>query len=189
MDIRPTADIPTILKILGFLFFKHDVGPICTPDFLADIPDLDKEDIDLYLSDLHSILYIPQPNTTELSIRPAHASLQDFLVDELRSGKYYIDEEAIHTDLAEKCLHYINTFINQAPETGVRSEEVDFDFTDSFLYHCTRASTKSANLKNDLMQICDLRPWIGRVFLHSFASFFAWLHKILCSYGCFELLN
>ena len=173
------VDIPTILKILGFLFFKYDVGPIwVTPDFLANLLDLDKEDVDLHLSELHSILYIPPTNTTKLSIRPVHASLQDFLVDKLRSGKYYIDEEAIHTDLAQKCLRHINTSINQAPRTGVQPGSVDFYSTTSFVYHCTRASTESTNLKNDLMQIRDLRPWVGTVLILPFPDLLAWLSKV-----------
>ena len=175
------ADIPTILKILGFLFFKGNYyGMSVTLGFLADLLDLDVEDVDLHLSELHYILYIPPPNTTELSIQPVHASLQDFLVDKLRSGKYYIDEEAFHTDIAQKCLHYINAPINRALQTRVRSSLVDFYLAVGFVYHCIRASTKSANLKNDFMQIRDLRPWIytDLLTLNSFPDLFVWLYKV-----------
>jgi len=85
-------DLATTLKILGFLFFRQGFEPV-TPDFLAHLLGLDEEDVHLCLSELHSILFIPPPKTSGLQIRMTHVSLQDFLVDKLRSGKYYLDEE------------------------------------------------------------------------------------------------
>ena len=171
------ADIPTILKILGFLFFNGNFWRMSvTPGFFADLLDLDVEDVDLHLSELHSILYIPPPNTTELSIEPVHASLQDFLVDKLRSGKYYLDQKAFHTDLAQQCLRHTNTPINQALGARVRSSSVDFYLRVSFAYHC--ASAESDILENDLMQIRDLQPWIDRQIHFSFPNLFAWLYKV-----------
>lgn len=61
------ADISAIRKILGFLFFK-DIVPISVspgPHFVADLLGLDKGDVDLRLSELHFILYIPPPNGRE----------------------------------------------------------------------------------------------------------------------------
>ena len=80
-------DLSITLKILGYLFFGRRFS--FTPNFLALLLGLDEEDIYLHLSELHSILSIPPPpNTSELQIQPMHTSLKDFLVDELRSGKY-----------------------------------------------------------------------------------------------------
>ncbi|KAF8809784.1 hypothetical protein BYT27DRAFT_6516884 [Phlegmacium glaucopus] len=51
----------------------------------------------------------------------------------------------------------------------------------AFIHHCSRASTDSAILKGDLMQISDLRPCcvgIGqRDFYHGLPSLFDWLYK------------
>ncbi|KAF8811830.1 hypothetical protein BYT27DRAFT_6437434 [Phlegmacium glaucopus] len=93
------------LKIFGFLFFRDWMHPdLVTPYCVAGLLDLDEEDVHLCLSELHSILYIPPPKTSGLPIKVIHASLQDFLVDTLRSGRHYVDEEAFHTYLAQQCL-------------------------------------------------------------------------------------
>lgn len=88
-------DLSTVLKILGFLFFSFNgTSKPITTIFLSHLLGLDEEDVYLRLWGLHSILYIPPPKTSELGIRTTHASVQDFLVDKLRSGKHYLDEEA-----------------------------------------------------------------------------------------------
>jgi hypothetical protein len=146
---------------------------------------LDEEDVHLHLSELHSILYIPPPpNPSRLKIRPTHASLQDFLVDKLRSGKYHLDEEAFHTDLAQQCVRQISTLSIKQALKGV--SVLEQYLADSFIHHCTRASTDSADLKHDLMQLCDLRPWFETVMLvpnsydvmRDLPSLFAWLYKV-----------
>ncbi|KAF8815019.1 hypothetical protein BYT27DRAFT_7227758 [Phlegmacium glaucopus] len=98
-------DLSSTLKIFGFLFFRDwaYAKPV-TPYFVADLLGLHEEDVQLCLSQLHSILYIPPSEASGLSIEVIHASLQDFLVDALRSGKYYVDQEAFHTYLAQLCL-------------------------------------------------------------------------------------
>ena len=55
-------DLVTSLKILGSVLFG-DQG--MTRGFLADLLGLDEEDVLLHLSELHSILAIPLPNTNK----------------------------------------------------------------------------------------------------------------------------
>jgi NACHT domain len=183
-------DIATTLKILSFLFFGYRYFRGITPDFVATLFGLDEEDVYLHLSELHSVLYVPPPpNASRLQIRPTHASLQDFLVDKLRSGKYYLDEEAFHTDLAQQCVRQISTLSMKRPLHGLSSLEEYL--THGFIHHCTHAAPDSADLKNDLMQLCDLGPWLDIVrpddipdskSLYSAArdlpSLFAWLYKV-----------
>ena len=183
-------DLPTTLRILGFLFFKSWFWLIgATPDFLALLFGLDEEDIHLHLSKLHSILSIPPSNTSNLGIQPTHASLQDFLVDKLRSRQYYLDEEAFHADLARRCVRQISAlasisaFSRSDTWEGV-SKFVEVYLLRSFILHCTQASTDCPDLKNDLLQICDLRPWFGFPRGHppnihrDLPSLFAWLYKV-----------
>ncbi|KAF8809797.1 hypothetical protein BYT27DRAFT_7187682, partial [Phlegmacium glaucopus] len=51
----------------------------------------------------------------------------------------------------------------------------------AFIYHCTRASTNSANLKSDLMEVSDLRPWCVEInqpgFCYGLPYLFDWLYK------------
>ncbi|KAF8805135.1 hypothetical protein BYT27DRAFT_6667774 [Phlegmacium glaucopus] len=176
-------DWASTLKIFGFLFFRlRAYTQTVTPSFVADLLGLDEEDVHLCLSELHSILYIPPPRTSELSIKVIHASLQDFLVDTLRSARYYIDEEAFHTDLTQQCLRHVSTpsinAIERSPQRSEGSAQEYLEF--SFLYHCPRASTDSANLKNDLMQVSDLQPLCEikeRLWYYPIPLLFDWLYK------------
>ncbi|KAF8815723.1 hypothetical protein BYT27DRAFT_7192458 [Phlegmacium glaucopus] len=178
-------DLASILKIFGFLFFRDwSYATPVTPYLVADLLGLDEEDVHLCLSELHSILYVPPPKTSGMSITVIHASLQDFLVDTLRSGRHYIDEEAFHTDLAHKCLRQVSTLSINTIERRSQRSEGSFGaqeyLTGAFIYHCSRASTDSANLKNDLIQVSDLRPWCGirpASFYHRLPSLFDWLYK------------
>jgi NACHT domain len=173
-------DFATTIKILSFLLFGYRYFRGFTPDFVALLLGLDEEEVYLHLSELHSILYIPPPpNTHGFEIRPTHASLQDFLVDKLRSGKYYLDAQAFHTDLAHQCVRQISALSTKQTLEGISGLELYL--THSFVHHCTHASTDSTDFKDDLMQLCNLRPWLETVVLghHSdLPSLFAWLYKV-----------
>ena len=171
-------DFSITSKILRVLFLTHELY-LVNLDFLALLLGLDEEDIYLRLSELHSILDIPLSSTSGLEIRPTHASLQDFLVDKLRSGKYFVDEEAFHTDLARQCIRQISTLSMDRVLKGVSGLEEYSMY--SFTYHCPRASTDSVDLKNDLMQLRDLGPWLEVMvpnYLTDFPSLFGWLSKV-----------
>ncbi|KAF8809778.1 hypothetical protein BYT27DRAFT_7135942 [Phlegmacium glaucopus] len=178
-------DLASALKIFGFLFFRYEFYPErVTTYFVADLLGLDEEDVHICLSELHSIFYVPPPKKGGLSIKVNHASLQDFLVDTLRSGRYYVDEEAFHTDLARQCLRQVSTLsintIERSPQRLEGSSGTQEYLTKAFIYHCSRASTDSANLKNDLMRVSDLRPWceFGQLFFcFKLPSLFDWLYK------------
>jgi hypothetical protein len=190
------GDFSITSKMLGVLSFTHEFY-LVNIDFLALLLGLDEEDIYLCLSELYSILDIPLSSTRGLGIRATHASLQDFLVDKLRSGKYFLDEEAFHTDLAQQCIRQISTLsMDRALKEVSGLEEYSMK---NFTYHCPRASTDSIGLKDDLMQLRDLGPWFEVVVpnrltdfpsyrlsvlqtfrLTDFPSFFAWLSKV-CS--------
>ena len=134
-------DLAITLKILGFLFFGElsmlDLPN--TPHFLGPFVGLDEEaDVHSHLSELHSILHIPPlPNPDELEVRPMHASLQDFLVDRLRSKKYYFDEEAFHTYVARQCVRRVSILMNAEFKLGDRENFLEW----GFFHHCIRAST------------------------------------------------
>jgi hypothetical protein len=67
--------------------------------------------------------------------------------------------------------------MNQALEGVIGLEAYS---TRNSIYHCTHASTDSADLKNDLMQLCA-RPWLDIMFSDGFPdllSLFVWLYKV-----------
>ncbi|KAF8815031.1 hypothetical protein BYT27DRAFT_6854458 [Phlegmacium glaucopus] len=61
-----------------------------------------------------------------------------------------------------------------------RSSSVQDYLLNAFIYHCSRASADSTNLKNDLMEVSDLRPLceINQPNFHNeLPSLFDWLYK------------
>ncbi|KAF8809740.1 hypothetical protein BYT27DRAFT_7337130 [Phlegmacium glaucopus] len=181
-------DLATTLKIFGFLFFRYSdaIAEPVTPDFLAQLIGLQEEDVHRCLSELRSILQVPPPGSSGLDseIKMFHASLQDYLVDKLRSGQYYLDERAFHTDIAGQgarqiCTLSMNT-IGQNHQLGLEGlSRLQKYLISSFIYHCTRASTDSPGLKNDLMRVRDLRPWfeIQPSVIMDFPVLLTWLSK------------
>ena len=175
-------DLTITLKILGFLFFgKPYLTFTFTPHFLALLVGLDEEDVHSHLSELHSIVNIPLlPNPGALEIRPTHASLQDFLVDRLRSMKYHFDEEVFHTNVARQCVHQISMpIMNPDLQEAIYNARNRY-LVRGFVHHCIRASTDSTYLKAKLMQVSDLRPFFRMrpAGITDFPKLFPWLYKV-----------
>lgn len=118
-------NIKTVLRILGALLFgqrlhskKSASGtmelaiPITDPRFLEELLSLNRGDVYFALGDLHSIINVPDPrrnsNSTnskasDAGIRILHSSLNDFLTDRSRAGRYFINSVKVHADLAQAC--------------------------------------------------------------------------------------
>jgi hypothetical protein len=102
--LASVEDIDTVLEILSFLLF-------CFLDFpqywsaweIEEFLLLQPGDVELYLGDLSSLLYIG-PNQ---DIHILHASLSDFLTDPKRSKGLWINPRLRHTALARRCLHFL----------------------------------------------------------------------------------
>jgi len=95
-------DIERVLEILGCVFFFRYIPHTMAIDaFLS----LQPGDVELYLSDLSSLVTInqgPYPG-----IRVLHASFTDFLVDPTRSKTFWINPRARHTAFACRCLEIL----------------------------------------------------------------------------------
>ena len=190
------------LRILGCMLFIGNAVSYLTPTFLENLLSLDKGDVHLYLSDLHSILYVPTPqlNADDDEIRILHASLGDFLIDKLRSGDYYVDEGTVHADIARCCLHSMSMQSTQRGTNRIdarpnntmfrnitnfrRSDSEETYSSSSFVYHCTRAPTstsESAALITDLFQVNLPHMWFagrpGKLW-DDLPPLFEWLKKV-----------
>ncbi|KAE9396000.1 hypothetical protein BT96DRAFT_997166 [Gymnopus androsaceus JB14] len=88
------------------------------------------------LSRLHSVLFIPENDHDNITVR--HASFIDFLTDQKRSGRYFInkDNEAQH----ERVLFYLLKIISGALFYSAQSEFID--------YACTYWSTHFQHIGN-----------------------------------------
>jgi hypothetical protein len=65
-----------------------------------------KEDINLTLEDLHSILDSPKDPTHP--IRLHHPSFRDFLLNKDRCGEFWVDEKEAHQNLAARCIQLMS---------------------------------------------------------------------------------
>jgi len=64
--------------------------------------------IDMILTDLHSIIYVPPPGSESIELRFFHASLPDFLLDRSRSMDLFLDQGAAYAKLTGLALKHIN---------------------------------------------------------------------------------
>jgi len=65
-------------------------------------------ELDMILTDLHSIIYVPYPGNETIEPRFFHASLPDFLLDQSRSMDFFIDQGAAYTKLTGLAMKHIN---------------------------------------------------------------------------------
>lgn len=172
-------DISGALQIIGFLLLMREGQP--TPEFLECLLGLDQGHVHLCLSELHSILDIPPPTAHNKPIRIFHASLSDFLVDKLRSRDYYLDGMLIHAAISQYCLPRISILTLKNCQTSTIDDRVTWYSILNFAYHCSRASTNSASLRDNLMRN-DVLKWFGRQSFNlsslDILFFFQWLEKV-----------
>ena len=103
------ADIEAVTKVFEVLLVSPLLSNASIDDleiFLCLMPG----ELQIILSDLHSIIAVPSPqkNANEIRhLRLFHASLGDFLLDKGRSGRLYIDAREAHAHLARYCIRHM----------------------------------------------------------------------------------
>ncbi|KDR68565.1 hypothetical protein GALMADRAFT_78512, partial [Galerina marginata CBS 339.88] len=110
-------DIPKVLEALSCLFLVYKSGENFAYT-LRRLLGYSLGELQLVLIDLHSVLNVPGIGDDEDDeddedfssgrLYTLHASLQDFLMDPARSGKFYIDKGAAHANLARHYLRYLD---------------------------------------------------------------------------------
>jgi len=65
-------------------------------------------EVDMILSDLHSIISVPPPDDGVTELRLFHASLPDFLLDRSRTKDFFLDQGAGYARLTGLALKHIN---------------------------------------------------------------------------------
>ncbi|KAF5348800.1 hypothetical protein D9756_009783 [Leucocoprinus leucothites] len=104
LELIPFDSYSTTKRIVGFLLLERGYGawtPKSTSFWaLCNVLGIQQHVAYGSLHRLHSVLYIPRPETAfSSSIRIFHASFSDFLEDPLASGKFCIREEETFSDL------------------------------------------------------------------------------------------
>lgn len=137
-------NINEVLEILSLLVLTRSNIPI-TPQLLENIFFLRHRNVYTILSDVHSIITIPTStiDSTSSEIRILHASLADFLLDESRSGSFYIHQGSAHANLTRYFLKHLSN-------TEVSTSENEY-FAEAFSMHCPLSSPTPA-LLDDLFK-------------------------------------
>ncbi|KAF8798994.1 hypothetical protein BYT27DRAFT_6886952 [Phlegmacium glaucopus] len=95
-------DIEAVLEVFAFLLLPKRIGNgSYIPEFI-----LGYQSLQIILADLHSVIFVPCPRNEFLTLRIFHASLGDFLLDESRSGNFFIDAPKAHARMAEICIQH-----------------------------------------------------------------------------------
>lgn len=103
---------------------------------LAQMLDINRDDIDAMLDLLHSILDIPL--STEAPVRLLDLSFRDFLLDSEKRGKslFWIDEKARHAVLAVNCLRVMGCLgqdVCRLGAPGIDRSDIDSRLVDDCL--------------------------------------------------------
>lgn len=108
------ANIEAVINVFEVLLLFKPLSHGSIDDvekFLGLVPG----ELQITLSDLHSIIAVPLPQENANVIRHLrlfHASLGDFLFDKARSGRLFIDVQDAHTHFARYCImHMPMTFL------------------------------------------------------------------------------
>ena len=103
------TDIEAVIEVFEVLLLFPVLSNASIDDveiFLCLIPG----ELQIILSDLHSIIAVPSPQKNANVIRHLrlfHASLGDFLLDKARSGKLFIDAQQAHAHMARYCIRHM----------------------------------------------------------------------------------
>jgi len=100
--LSSVSKIEKITEILSFLllvqFWKK------TKTVVEDFLFLRRGEVDIILSDIHSLVSVPASDDEQGELRIFHASLPDFLLDRSRSGRFYIDKAEASAKLTRYCM-------------------------------------------------------------------------------------
>jgi hypothetical protein len=99
-----------VYNILEVVIFAQ--APL-TRRALSDLLDMDIDDLDAYLSPLHSVLVVPYTTNVDEVVRPLHQSFPDFIREQ---GGVVHPGLAIYADLAhknivERCIYQLNKLL------------------------------------------------------------------------------
>jgi hypothetical protein len=115
-------DLEAVLDIFSFLLlFSSTSADKAKPDMVSEFWCFESGEVQTILVDLHSVIYVPTPYSSEQPhLRILHASLQDFLLDRSRSGKFFIDAPKVHARMAQYCIKHTSLALDY-----IRSGHVD----------------------------------------------------------------
>lgn len=201
------ADIDKVKDVFSVLLLVNTPSFVKSSDSIEKFLGRPEDELRTTLTDLHSILDIPtHPN----QIRVLHASLGEFLLDQARSGDYYIDQAQAHARLTQHLTRSIPhtipdeasmsffSFFQGSPNSEKKLSHSDETISHSIFpallpVHCVQ-SYPAAKLLDALWNLNASVFWklyYSRPFDHCplalLLDFFTWLKDKVChpsSYTC-----
>ncbi|KAF8898039.1 hypothetical protein CPB84DRAFT_1847946 [Gymnopilus junonius] len=183
-------DIEEVTKLFMVLLFSDlPKSPLKIEEFIFCRPG----EIDIILSDLHSLIVVPPAEDIRTELRISHASLGDFLRDRTRSAKFFIDGGVAHAEILRFTLKHFthrdrtdritaNYWTSQSSSyfaTAAHTKELMDDLYDfelvSFFDFMTRETTASPEAQlpmrwGNKVPVDDRWPNV--------AKYFFWLQKL-----------
>ena len=154
------------------------------PRTLERVLRYEQGDLYIYFLDMQSIVRVPVPSTQYVEeLRFYHASFSDFLLDQSRSGEYFIDIGKAHAHLTICWRRYWED----------RMEDLDrhqsIFIMRNLLHHCTQSTLTSTLLEElcalDLGELLDNIHGVDVKILVEWNSFYGWLKKqVRLAFSC-----
>ncbi|KIM37004.1 hypothetical protein M413DRAFT_31173 [Hebeloma cylindrosporum] len=110
-----------ILRCLVFLWGAEMGYVSAAPERLEDFLGYRPGDLEIYMADLHALIYLPPPEKPHDPIRIHHASFPDFLVDPARSREFFLDAPTAHANIAYRWIPYMDKY-GQIEDWGAKTK-------------------------------------------------------------------
>ncbi|KAF8186329.1 hypothetical protein BJ912DRAFT_852278, partial [Pholiota molesta] len=157
--LSSVEDITRVLEILALVFLQTGYSDYLSIDFIEILLGYDPGDVAGALIDMHALVhvtssddYAPSDDDTTSSdyeydnhLSLYHASLQDFLMDNSRTERFFLDARLRHTEIARRLFRYITT----ASEKVYKDQSRFSDILNGFLSHYLEVA-KTDELVTDL---------------------------------------
>jgi len=155
-DIEKVKDVLMILISRPFPIAWWEHMTISIEEFLF----YRSGEIDMILSDLHSIISVPPPRDQFGELRFFHASLPDFLLDRSRSKDLFLDQGAAYAKLTGLAVKHINN-PTESPWDKSMSFPSCCDFIDSMKIQRTLTVHSGFVVSNLVQPRSSLRTCVG----------------------------
>ncbi|KIM39470.1 hypothetical protein M413DRAFT_191679 [Hebeloma cylindrosporum] len=164
--------IEKALEILVLLILGSEYQPLLTVSFTEVLLEYEAGDVQTILSDMHALVRVPKTGDKDQDLQIYHASLSDFLLDQSRSGRFFIDSEEAHTYLAIRWINYTIVL-----ETELRN---DYGPHRLALRHCVRTKLSPTLLEAlKRLDIAGYTSFFWRIHHHRYLAdlsrFIEWL--------------
>jgi hypothetical protein len=110
--LSANPNVALLVRILGAYFAipEPESRRRCV-SFVDDILGVERGSVRLALRGLQSLLLIPASDEDQISVY--HASLQDFLCNPERAGRFFLDIPQHHEELFSRCIRVVrDTLVN-----------------------------------------------------------------------------